>query len=95
MVAESIGLAHSAARLDDQIDHLKVKVKKLEEDMTSLREQDVMGAFNLIKENSALAKQYQQEVKLFSPEMVAHRVRPNGSGIEPDGEFVRLARLHF
>lgn len=62
VVTESLGLVSSAAKLDGDIDDLKVKVKKLEEDMTSLREQDVMTAFNLIKENVELAKQHQQKV---------------------------------
>lgn len=65
LAAETLGLVSSAARLDGDIDTLKEKVKKLEEDMTSLQEQDVMGAFNLIKENLDQAKQFQQKVNSF------------------------------
>ncbi|XP_022704300.1 laminin subunit beta-2-like isoform X2 [Varroa jacobsoni] len=58
-IEDSLTLSKRVAQLDGDIETLRAKVKKLEEDMTTLQEQNVMGAFNLIKKNVQEAKEYQ------------------------------------
>lgn len=64
-IEDSLTLSKRVAQLDGDIETLRAKVKKLEEDMTTLQEQNVMGAFNLIKKNVQEAKEYQTKVLAY------------------------------
>lgn len=62
LIEDSLTLSKRVVQLDMDIDVLKANVRKLEEESTKLQEQNVMGAYNMIKERVNESKENQQKV---------------------------------